>query len=353
MSNEEISKEKPKKSFWKRWPFIIFASFIALILAVWFGGWFVIANLLESSIESAFEDISQQGQDLECSELSTNGFPIQMQVICESLTVSVGGQQLFSIQELRGKVSIFNPTEFIVKAEAPLVATVPNANLAAPINGKWELVQASTNISDFGFNVQIDSANFLVGDVFEVLRLGEFETSGGFRGESSSYGYHFALRVRDLLPNLVGVSVEQPGNIDINIKVPIDEATVDGPSEKILEGYLKQGGEVQVEQVNLSMGGAEIALGGEMNFNESGYLNGDLKLWLGNYERLVQLLQYNLTDYSEMIEILLPTIISGFPTEDRNGVTGKEIPIKIVNGSISVGVFPLGEIPPLTQMQHN
>ena len=115
----------------------------------------------------------------------------------------------------------------------------------------------------------------------------------------------------------------------------------------LLEGYLNQGGEVQIQAVNLTMGGVEIDLSGEMNFEKNGLLSGKLNLWIGNYEKLVELLKSNLTENSEMINIILPTIVSGFPPQDRDGIAGREIPIKIIDGSVNFGVFPVGEIPPL------
>ena len=50
-----------------------------------------------------------------------------------------------------------------------------------------------------------------MGNKFELLSLGEFETRGGFQGEKDSYGYTFTLKVRNLLPNLIGVDAEQSG----------------------------------------------------------------------------------------------------------------------------------------------
>ena len=96
---------------------------------------------------------------------------------------------------------------------------------------------------------------------------------------------------------------------------------------------------MQINEVNLAMGGVELDLSGEMNFSENGLLFGKLSLWIANYERLVSILGSNLPDYTEMINTLLPTIISGFPTQDKNGISGREIPIKIVNGAVKIGFF--------------
>ena len=353
MSNEVNPSEKPKKPFWKKWPFIVLECFIALIFTVWIGGWFFIASQIKSAIEDSFVEFSQQGQDLACADLRTSGFPFRMHVTCETLSISAIGQPILTIQELRGKVSIFNPTQFFLEVDSPLTADLPDLNLPATVTGNWDLIRANTNFSNFGFSVRINSAKFLIGDVFEILNLGEFETSGGLQGDANSHGYTFNLKVRDLLPNLIGIDAEQSGKIDIGIHVPIGEEIIDGPSEKLIEGYLKQGGEVQIKEVNLAMGGVELDLSGEMNFSENGLLFGKLSLWIANYEKLVLILGSNLPDYTEMINTLLPTIISGFPTQDKDGISGREIPIKIVNGAVKIGVFPAGNIPPLSLEQHN
>ena len=63
MSIEVNPSEKPKKPIWKRWPFIVIASLIAVIFSVWIGGWFFIASRIESVIENSFAEFALRGQE--------------------------------------------------------------------------------------------------------------------------------------------------------------------------------------------------------------------------------------------------------------------------------------------------
>ena len=278
-----------------------------------------------------------------------------MNVTCESFSISAEQQTIFSTKELRGKISIFSPTQLIFEVDSPLSVNLPDLNLGLPINANWDLVRTSFNFADFSFSVVLDSVKFLLGDENEIVSIAKFDTNGGFQGEGSTHGYTFNLDVRDLLPRIIGVEAEQSGEIDIEIHIPVGENLLEVSGEEALGLYLSQGGEVRVKQVRLAMGGFELDLGGELKFKENGYLSGKLSLWIGNYEKLVNLLQSNLPDYAEMINQMLPTIISGFPSLEKNGISGREIPIKVVNGSVTVGVFPIGEIPPLRaeQLMHD
>ena len=346
MTNESNSNVTPKKRSRGKWPFIIIGGIVLFVIIGWSVFWIFISNQVERMVDGTIAEFSKQGPAPKCENISIGGYPFRLSVECESLSVVAENQTLVTAKELRGVALIYNPTHLIFEVDSPLSLN-PGISTVPTINADWDLVQASLDFSDFDFSFVIDTANISIGNETELLSMGKFEAHGRFQDTPDVKGIDFNLKVRDFLPNTNAIDIEIPGAIDVGVHIPVEENFLRGPGQNVFAKFVDQGGEVHLNQARIAIAEVEVDISGKVKISDEGYLSGNLGLWLAGTDKLIQIIQrYAPSEISQIVGVL-PTVISGFPPKEKNGVAGVEIPVRINNGAVRIGIFPLGVIPPL------
>ena len=346
MTNESSSNVTPKKRSRGKWPFIIFGGIVLFVIIGWSVFWIFISNQVERMVDGTIAEFSRQGPAPNCENISIGGYPFRISVECESLSVSVENQTLVTAKELRGVALIYNPTHLIFEVDSPFLFT-PGISTVPTITADWDLVQASFNFSDFDFSFVIDTVNISMGNEVELLSMGKFEAHGRFQDTPDVKGIDFNLKVRDFIPNTTAIDIQIPGEIDVGVHIPVEENLLQGPGQNVFAKFVDQGGEVHLNQARIAIAEVEVDLSGKVKISDEGYLSGNLGLWVAGTDKLIQIVQRYAPSEISQIAGILPTVILGFPPKVKNGVTGVELPVRINNGTVSLGIFPLGVIPPL------
>ena len=345
MTNESGSNVTPKKRSRGKWPFIIIGGIVLFVIIGWSVFWIFISNQVERMVDGTIAEFSRQGPTPKCENISIGGYPFRLSVECESLSIIAENQTLATAKELRGVALIYNPTHLIFEVDSPLSLN-PGISTVSTINADWDLVQASLDFSDFDFSFVIDSANISMGNEVELLSMGKFEAHGRFQDTAEVKGIDFNLKVRDFLPNTTALDIEVPGEVDVGIHIPVEENFLRGPGQNVFAKFVDQGGEVHLNQTRIAIAEIEVDLSAKVNINNEGYLSGNLGLWVAGTDKLIRIIQsYAPSEISQIMEIL-PKVILGFPTKVKNGISGVELPVRINNGAVSLGILPIGVIPP-------
>ncbi|HWU61918.1 MAG TPA: DUF2125 domain-containing protein [Ensifer sp.] len=280
------------------------------------------------------------GANDSCAKLDFSGLPVRMSAVCESAKFV---DPVTGIDLTTGAV---RTTTFV---HDPLSATF---SIASPVNARFANgLTTDTNWQSLDSVIGGDLTGITHGTV-AISKIDSTVTlpAGPTPLKITSDKAEFSVRQNgpdlDIASNSEGSKVET-GIIPVNLPAFSTslEATLDGRGNVLSGAPIVPGeavqGDIKRLAVNFGNNGT-LAISGPFRIAENGLLSGDLTIDVENYAALQATLSKSFPQATTIIDtasILLKSL-------SADGKTGR-VTLNVRDGRVSLGIIPLGVIPPL------
>jgi hypothetical protein len=315
---------------------LVAAGIIVVILAaLWAGGWFWLARMVEANAEPALEEIAERGVSVECPERTVGGFPFALRVTCGETAVaerSTGTRADFA--GATGGASVFRPLTAEIALRSP--ARVESPLFEGPLEVRWNEAEVDVGLGFDGPKTYAFEAAEILG-VLTLPGLPE-QTLAATAAEahlapSENGGSAIALAFADLsfvdgdtrYPLLTGSAI----------------AEVSVPPRALARG--RDGIALPVEargvRIILESGGARFMLEGDIAVSEEGTLDGTIILRIAGIDAFHDFIAGLPEDMQRIGNaVVAGMLISGQPTE-IDGKQGSEVRIPIDGNRAKIGLL--------------
>ncbi|MFK4824771.1 DUF2125 domain-containing protein [Paenochrobactrum sp. BZR 588] len=323
----------------------LFYILLAIVAALYTIGWFYLANKVETRAAHDLKALTQKGINVQCENLKTSGFPLKLDVVCESISWQQKSEAIsFSAGHFSSGSAIYAPLSLNNQLTGPAFITFPGLQ---PLEINWSSFSSNTRLAQpFPTKISVKSFDLEVGlrteptasellSKLEELEIKLSNVDNNFNLDSRFAGLEFApqLTNRNKMPAIDGL---------LNITLFNAKNLIDNRNQPLTESLRGQSGEIKQVLISLS-NGAIISLSGPFSIDYDGEINGHIKIALTNPPALAQAAQALFPQESNNITTLL-FAISAMP-KDENGNPTLDVTIK--DGKANAGFIPLGRLPPL------
>ena len=371
----------------RRW--MLFAPFVlVLVLAMgWSALWFYAAHRAEADLAAWRERERQAGRAQDCASQSIGGYPFRIEVRCTGAEFELKGTPTLQLKlpAAVAAVQVYDPKLLIGEFTGPLEISEAGRSPAAIVN--WNLGQASVR----GLPSRVDRASLvlvgptvrapsLAGDnaVLSARRL-EFHGRQAPGSTADDPVIETALRldaaVADKLESVFDPAIAD--RVRLLAANPIDAdvaATLRGvddisprPWTLRFKQWQARDGELKIEKARLAQQDVVAVGAGALKLTPRGGLDGELRLTVVGIEKLLKMLDIDriMTEgqigatFNALDRIMpglggiarqsaAPGLIAALG--ERTTLEGKPavaFPVRFVDGTVSIGPFQVGAVPPL------
>ncbi|MGU3573945.1 DUF2125 domain-containing protein [Brucellaceae bacterium C25G] len=318
---------------------------LAVVAVLYTAGWFYLANKVEARAVHDLKALTQKGINVQCEDLKTSGFPLKLNVICESISWQKKSEAIsFSAGRFTSGSAVYAPMSLSNQMTGPAFINFPGLE---PLELNWSSFSSNARLAQpFPTEVSIKSFDLQIGMRKEPTRsellskLQEMEVK--LSNEDNNFNLNGRFAGLELAPQLIN-SNKMP-DIDGLVDVTLFNAQnlIDNRGQPITENLRGQSGDIQQVMISLS-NGAMLSLKGPFSINYDGEISGKIRLTLTNAPALGQAAQVLFPQESNNIATILFGI-AAMP-KDENGNPVMDITIK--DGKMNAGFIPLGRLPSL------
>lgn len=334
----------------RRYPYVILAALVVLVVVGWSFGWFALKDRFVAELDRQLDHLAEGGFWPACSDREINGFPFRYEVTCSNLAVTANDGWSVRTAGLKSVALIYNPWHVITEFEAPGILRVPAVNLSAQMN--WETAQSSFKYDASGLtatDIELVDPAFRGSDGLVDARLNLAADNAQMhvrRGVEDAENLDFAASLRSLQSPLLDANL-QKANISLVGSLLKGGDMLRGASLQDVAELM--GGKLQVENASLRIekDGLDINLSGPFSIDGTGLISGKFVLSASDPEELVD----RAGAYSSEVRANKPLLLGmaqGFMTKaDEDGKAPLELPLVVNKGKVSLGIFPIGNLPPV------
>ncbi|MBB3148282.1 hypothetical protein FHS21_004725 [Phyllobacterium trifolii] len=323
---------------------IIIGALIILAGVIYTGGWYYLANQLESRVATNIAAFKQQGIDATCENARASGYPLRVGLDCSKVGwVDQAKNISITAGSFRSAAQVYDPLKIVSSVEGPAAVDVPGA---PPLDVKWEHLATSVRLDKpLPKQLSIEGSNVMVnerGNVSNPVPLAVMQ-SGKLEFNTAQPQMDIALSFDKLkiadnivldrpLPELTGAADVQLANGFALLAKPEHDLSV-------LRGQTGT-----LRKVELSFeDGSGIAISGPFSVADDGRISGDFKVTMRNPEGVAKVMQGIFPEAGNTISTVVQAM--AFVPKDASGAP--TLPITVKNGKMSVGFIGIGRLPAL------
>ena len=370
----------------RRW--VLFAPFLVVVVAAgWSALWFYVAGRAEADLAAWRANERQAGRTQHCASQSIGGYPFRIEVHCGGVDLQLDGAPTLELRLPTAVVAaqVYAPQLLIGEFTAPLEISEMGRPPAAIVN--WSLGQASVR----GLPSRVERASLvLVGPTVRarslagddaILSARRLELHGRQAPGSNADGpvIETALRldaaVADKLESIFDLAIVDRLRLLAANPIDADVAAtlrgIDDISPKPWSLRFKQwqahDGELKIDKARLAQQDVVAVGAGSLRLTPRGGLDGEFRLTVVGIEKLLKMLDIDriMTEGQigatfNALDRLMPGL-GGIARQsaapglvaalgERTTLEGKPavaFPLRFVDGTVSIGPFQVGTVPPL------
>lgn len=343
--DEAAPTENVRRSrFWLYAPFVL----LLLLAIAWSIAWFVIRNRTAEALDGWVAAEARNGRQWTCGDRTIVGYPFRVEVICNSLDLKRGAVSA-SFGRTEAVAQIYQPRRIITEIAGPLKVT----DGTVTVDGTWDLLQASLNVSQSGLQRLSLAAN---APKITITGLGGSEIAGS--------GKHLELHVRPnpsrraelagdiaasvtearipILDALVGGA--EATNLNADVTVTQADGFKGGTIAEELELWRKAGGKLDILILSATKGPRQIEAKGELRLDDQRRPAGQLTIAAAGLDGLLG----NLTG-GRLGGNLLGMLLGQGPRSAQAQPNAKPQlaslpPLRLENGFLAMGPFVIPNV---------
>lgn len=312
---------------------------VVISCALYTAGWYFFAGRMQERLPALFALTERQGVRTECTNATVTGFPFRIGVFCDRTTIDFARDNMrLKAGALRTAAQVYNPRHVVSELDGPISLTGDDGLNA---RADWQLLHASTIFADDGVEraslegtrttVSIDGPNLPI----------------TFTGESSRFAAHVRRNAADL--DLVLETDDFSSPLTLDTKHFALEATVTDAANFLREGARPdlRGRTIRLHRMESEFAeGGIVDLSGNLAIAANGLASGELKIRLSDYQAVADRIGEIQPELADQISRFAP-LLTALDTEPDDGNDTITLPLTIRDGNASIGILPLGRIPPV------
>ncbi|MBD8891694.1 DUF2125 domain-containing protein [Roseibium litorale] len=335
--------EKPRSNF----RYFALGGTVLAVMALWSGGWFFLKDKLQEEIGNRFAKLSEQGVQASCRDLSIAGFPFRFEVSCAPFLMDTATGLSLSLPGLRTVALVYNPWHVILEAEGP--GHFSSLPLELEGTGSWITGRASARYSssalkaaDFSF----EKPSWLVdGDGF-VSEVSAEQLEFHLREVPGEAGDVEAFLSLDQATSPLAPFLPAPADLKVHAAIPGGAALLSGQPLSLTASDWNL--PVKLHQLHISSGSLEIMATGDVSMDTDGFLTGALQVELTDIDGMAALAASLAPEDPSLASTIKGAATAfGHAQKQENGKQVVLLPLTLNKSRVSIGLIPLGTLPPL------
>lgn len=309
------------------------------VCGLYSAAWFVAASKGEDWLKTTMAKPTL-GITASCPGMDIKGFPFRVGVFCTTSNFSMPQKNIdFSAGALRTMALVYNPGKILFEIDGPVKSVLPDG---ISVTADWKNLDGNVGASFSGLKSLSTFFDQTKGEVSGPMFPGalQFETGHGeFHTRQNGNNLDIAALAED---NTIKTSLLPAALPKFSISL---DGTLNNLAELLNGERLPVDSEISgdIQRLALDFGdNGFVTLAGPFQIAPDGNLSGDFELSAENFSKLQPLLRSLFPDQTPMIDVTTIMLKSL-----ANGSTKASIQLKVVSGTILLGVIPIGVIPPL------
>lgn len=328
-------KEKPPYNAGRRIRWLAVAIVVAI--AAWTGGWYWLAGRVDAQAGLLLADQRGLGTDIDCADRTVRGYPFRLEVFCSSLALSRPADGLaIDAGGFRSAAQVYDPGHVYAELDSPVKVS---GAAAGAMRFDWKLAAATAILAEplpQRVAVSVDDLSVALAGLDPAVTTAHVETH---------------MRTNE-------------GNLDLALRyegLAVDPALVSGHTLPVLAGdadlTVKDGVAIAARGVDTLRGLSGefhrlallvtpeqgVLVSGPFEIGADGLVSAKLDVYFVDPEGLAATFRPEFPEYGGLINMLAAMP----PTPGPDGTPETKLPVNINRGNVTVGLIPVGRIPPL------
>jgi len=285
----------------RRWPLFVPFAVVAILAALWTGGWFYLAGKARSMIDDWRAQEARAGRVFDCDTQSIAGFPFRMEARCSQPGVMLAGMTPVALRAADALVAwqIYQPSLLIAEFAGPL--SLGEAGKSASFQAGWRLAQASTRLVPSGVErtsmvfespalARIDGESNV-----EVLKAGHIELHGRPDAQSRpdrpviDMAIRLAAASAPALHPLLAEPLDADGTGVLHALPDLSPK----PWPVLFKEWQARGGSLEISKLRVQQGDVIAVGAGTLALTARGGLDGQMQITVVGLEKVLQMLGIN------------------------------------------------------------
>lgn len=339
----------------KSWFVIVPLALVVLLAVIWSGLWVYAANRAEHEIDAWVDREARLGRVWNCADRRLAGFPFRFELVCNEPTLETRGTDAVRITSVAAHAvaQIWAPNHIVAEFVPPARVEVRSTNRAYAAT--WSLLQMS-GVGDlsgqpqrFSLTVRdprVEEPADTSGRALLSARLLEFHARR-VPGASGPDGVEYAFGLNGG-ESAVLAEAGTPGPIEVNLQGLVTAAADlrPMPFTQRLKAWADAGGAARLDKFAITTPKVVATARGVLALDTQGRLNGTVDLGFSGLDEVMKQLDRAGVVPPELSPVVGALAMVGKPgaVEGRKGVT---FAVGFKSGTLRLGGFPVGMVPPL------
>lgn len=338
-----------------RWMAIFLVALIVLIVA----GWFIGAQVYRSAIEESRSALARDGVTLTCTDETLGGFLARFEWRCTSLTLSFANGGTLSGGAFNTVAPIWNPLFTIAEWTGPFQSQSADGFDAAiasdlvrasiRLNTSLQLERLSAVLDPFTITLQGAPQAIASGNQAELhIRQPEtvLDAPNEYDTEKPENATADDLEVALLVFGFESLLLGDVNQVDLSISALMEQlGAVQARSlQGLVRDWVARSGQITPLTTRLRLDDLAIDLNGSATIGINGLIDFDGSIATNDVPALVALM--GIDDNNGASAISAGATLFGRQTTIGED-TATELPLRVTQGTVSIGPVPLGLLPAL------
>jgi hypothetical protein len=327
-----------------------FASLMIVIVLIgfgWHGVWHWGAGQVESRIDQAISQLQRRGIQIDCDNRQITGYPFRIGMSCDSVSgeIVADGTRTHA-GAFRTAAQFYDPGRMVAELDGP-ARIEPSGSV--PLIAEWTLMHASiragiANLSD----VSIEGRDLVLTDGWAPAGTTAMAKAGNAqiharRSTANGESLDVAVKGSSVFP-----AGETRPSLDLGAEITIDDIVPALQTELDLERLIRTNGlSGRIMRIFLApASGGRVELQGPFSIDTKGRLSAELTLGFSNIAKVGEFLAVYMPQATDSIGAIT-AVLGAIAQQRQEGTQLSSIMLTIENGTVQVGMIPVGNIPPL------
>jgi hypothetical protein len=320
------------------------AGLVILLAIIYTGGWFYLANELESRVATNLAAFKQKGIDATCENAGASGYPLRLGLDCTRVGwVDQAKKLSITAGSFNAAAQVYDPMRIVSRIEGPAAVDAPGM---VPLDVTWKNLGSSVRLDKpLPKQLSVQGNDIIIrqrGAAADAAPMAVME--GGTLSYSTAepkvnIAWSFQkLKIADKivyeypLPELTGsADIELENGFALLAKPERDLTILRGQSGSL-------------NNVDLGFAdGSGVAISGPFSVDDDGRISGDFNVTMRNPQGVAEAMRSILPGEEGTISSVLQAM--AFVPRDASGAP--TLPITVKKGKMSVGFIRIGRLPSL------
>jgi hypothetical protein len=357
------------------WPlFLVFALVVALVVA-WTGLWFYIAAQAKAEIASWRESERQAGRSQDCASLSVGGYPFRIEVRCAGASFELEGTPAIKLDlpSALAMVQIYSPKLLISEFTGPLNISDRRGQTYYLVN--WNVGRTSMR----GLPSELERGSLEL-DALSVRDPGAVGNDPVFRARhlelhgrqapgsrADNPAIETVLQLKGAIAEKIHPALARPMDADVTSVVHGLNDLSPKPWPVRLKEWQTRNGEIEITKARIQQGDVIAEGAGTLRLTPRGGLDGNLQVTIIGIEAILRMFNLERLMSEGQMGATLNALDQIFPglggiarqsagpglaaalgqRAQLDGKPATTLPLRFVDGTVLLGPFAVGAVPPL------